>query len=123
MNDEFQLWVPSTGRQVGEKYKDQLVCVTSKGYIWLSTECLNFLGGRKKVRIRHNTKEWALQIAGDDDVVGVYKIDPKGRSGSGFVRAAAFIKMMNIPVKYAFKGRIVDDMIVFNKTPFEKIGV
>jgi hypothetical protein len=99
------------------KYKGQLVAIVQKGYIWITPEVREALGNCDVVTIHHNDKVWALRPYRKGEA-GSYIFD---KAQKNVVRAISFIKSANLPVKYLYRGVPQDGMVVFSKTPSDKV--
>jgi hypothetical protein len=102
------------------KYSGQVVAVTNKLYIWISEEVVRLIGNPTSVNVLYNSKEWAVSAAKDDDR-GAYKIGKAENKEPNRIRCGAFIKSSNLPIGYLYRGRLIDGVVVFSKTPTEQV--
>jgi hypothetical protein len=116
----FNVFIPSgSGRgSYKAKYSGQVISITNKGYIWVSEEVVRLLGNPTSVKMLYDTKEWAVAAANDNEP-GAYKFSKDDKESR--IRCSSFIKSANLPVGYLYRGRLVEGMVVFSKTPTEQV--
>lgn len=121
----FEKWVSTTGRRNYEnKYRGELIVSVKKFHVWMSDEVIKVLGHPAYYCVLSNEKEWAIR-ASDETEEGAYlaggdshsKDDPSEKC---LIRPVAFIKAVDIPVGYLYKGKLQDGMVIFSKKPLEK---